>query len=325
MIIYFTLARSKETAPGIGAPQQMSTDPVASNEMNGTEPHAVLGVLGERVRALRGLRCMTRRTLSKESGVSERYLAQLEQGRGNMSVLLLARVAAALNTDIADLLRMRKQQSAEEVLISDLLRELSPDTRKACLQMVSEQFAVPVESRRRIALIGLRGGGKTTLGRLLAGELDLPFIHLGSEIEQLAGMSTSEIFSLSGQTGYLRLEDRALMQTLGDYDRCVLETGGSIVLDQKLLNTLLTTCFVVWLYTEPEEYMRRLIAEGDVRPMQNQSDAMSDLRRILAEREEYYAKAHASIDTTGKTVEVCFEEMLRLVPQEEQISRTLDA
>ena len=279
------------------------------------ESERLLGVLGDRVRTLRAHRRMTRKVLARDSGVSERYLAQLEHGQGNISVVLLARVAAALRTEPSDLLQTRERQTAEEVLIADLLRELSPDTHKAFLQILSENFSVPVQSRRRIALIGLRGAGKTSQGKLLADHLDIPFVHLGSEIEKLAGMSASEIFSLSGQTGYRRLEEKALMQTLKRFDRCVVETGGSIVTDAKLLNTLLTTCFVVWLHARPEEYMRRLTAEGDVRPMENLSDAMSDLRRILSERDELYSKAHASIDTNDKSIEECVAELIQLTPK----------
>ena len=279
------------------------------------ESARLLGVLGDRVRTLRAHRRMTRKVLARDSGVSERYLAQLEHGQGNISVVLLARVAAALRTEPSDLLQTRERQTAEEVLIADLLRELSPDTHKAFLQILSENFSVPVESRRRIALIGLRGAGKTSQGKLLADHLDIPFVHLGSEIENLAGMSASEIFSLSGQTGYRRLEEKALMRTLKRYDRCVVETGGSIVTDPKLLNTLLTTCFVVWLHAQPEEYMRRLTEEGDVRPMENLSDAMSDLRRILSERDELYSKAHASIDTNDKSIDECVAELIQLTPK----------
>lgn len=279
------------------------------------ESGRLLCVLGERVRALRSHRRMTRKALAHESGVSERYLAQLEQGRGNISVMLLARVAAALRTDLSDLLRMREKHTAEEILISDLLRDLSPDTHKAFLQLLSDNFAVPLEARRRVALIGLRGAGKTSQGRKLAKLLDIPFVPLGSEIELLAGMSTSEIFSLSGPAGYRRLEEKALMQTLRKHDRCVLETGGSIVTEPNLLSTLLTTCFVVWLHAEPEEYMRRLIDQGDVRPMENQDDAMSDLRRILTERNELWGMAHVAIDTNGKSIDACVEELVDLLPQ----------
>jgi XRE family aerobic/anaerobic benzoate catabolism transcriptional regulator len=292
----------------------MSTDPAIDDP----DSRRLLGILGERVRTLRAHRRMTRKSLARDSQVSERYLAQLEQGRGNISIVLLARVAAALRTDLSDLLRMREEHTAEEILIADLLRDLSPDTHKAFLQMLSENFSVPVESRRRIALIGLRGAGKTSQGQLLAKHLDIPFVYLGSKIELLAGMSTSEIFSLSGQTGYRRLEEKALMQTLREYDRCVLETGGSIVTDPKLLNTLLSTCFVVWLHATPEEYMRRLVEQGDVRPMENQEDAMADLRRILSERNDLWANAHVTIDTNDKSIEECVAELIRQLPKEFQ-------
>ncbi len=311
MIVYlgFTL----NTTPGhrLFAKNRMATNP----DFDDIESGRLLGVLGERVRNLRAHRGMTRKALARDSGVSERYLAQLEQGRGNISVMLLARVAAALRTDVSDLLRMREKHTVEEVLISDLLRDLSPDTHKAFLQLLSENFSVPLEARRRIALVGLRGAGKTSQGQLLAKRLDIPFVHLGSEIELIAGMSTSEIFSLSGQAGYRRLEEKALMQTLKEYDRCVLETGGSIVTDPNLLNTLLTTCFVVWLHAEPDEYMRRLIKQGDVRPMENQDDAMSGLRRILRERTELWGMAHVSIDTNHKTIEECVDELIDLIPE----------
>ena len=312
MIVYLGFGRSTMPGHRFLAENPMSTDPAIDDIESGR----LLGVLGERVRTLRSHRGMTRKALAHDSGVSERYLAQLEQGRGNISVMLLARVAVALRTDLSDLLRMREQHTAEEVLISDLLRDLSPDTHKAFLQMLSENFSVPIEARRRIALVGLRGAGKTSQGQLLAKRLDIPFVHLGSEIELLAGMSTSEIFLLSGQDGYRRLEEKALMQTLREYDRCVLETGGNIVTDPKLLNTLLTTCFVVWLHAEPEEYMRRLVEQGDVRPMENQEDAMADLRRILSERNELWATAHTSIDTNDKSIEDCVTELIKLIPAE---------
>lgn len=289
----------------------MPSDPVTDDPESGP----LLGVLGERVRQLRSLRRMTRKALARASGVSERYLAQLERGRGNISVLLLARVAAALDTDAADLLRVRREYTAEEVLIADLLRDLGPENRKACLRLLSENLPVPVDARRRVALVGIRGAGKTSQGTLLARRLNVPFVHLGGEIERLAGMSTSEIFSLWDQDGYRRLEEKALMQTLREHDRCVLETGGSIVTDANLLNTLLSTCFVVWLHARPEEYMRRLVEQGDMRPMQDRHDALSELRRILADRNDLYGTAHASIDTNGKSVDDCVDELLQLIPK----------
>ncbi len=311
MIIYPAIPGGKDV-PGTFHPERpMSAHP----EINESESERLLGMLGDRVRTLRSHRGMTRKVLARDSDVSERYLAQLEHGRGNISVVLLARVAAALRTDLSDLLQMRERQTAEEVLIADLLRELTPDSHKAFLQLLTENFLVPIDSRRRIALVGLRGAGKTSQGRLLARYLEVPFVQLGSEIEMLAGMSTSEIFSLSGQAGYRRLEEKALMQTLKQYEKCVLETPGSIVTDSNLLNTLLTTCYVVWLHARPEEYMRRLIAQGDIRPMENQADAMSDLRQILSERDEFNSRAHASIDTDGRSIKDCVAELIRITPQ----------
>lgn len=323
MIIYSALPRSKVPPAILMIKNMMSAHP----DRREIESDRRLTLLGDRVRTLRTYRGMTRKELARDSGVSERYLAQLEQGQGNISVILLARVAAALRTEPSDLLQMRERRTAEEILIADLLRELSPDNHKAFLQILTEHFSVPVESRRRIALVGLRGAGKTSQGRLLARRLDMPFVQLGSEIEMLAGMSTSEIFLLSGQNGYTRLEEKALMQSLKRYDQCVLETGGSIVMDPNLLSTLLTTCFVVWLHARPDEYMRRLIAQGDVRPMENQADAMSDLRRILSERDEFYSKAHASIDTNGKTIEDCVDELIQIIPKRMKnvISDAVDA
>lgn len=290
-----------------------------------TDADTLLSVLGKRVRALRAHRGVTRKTLAERSRVSERYLAQLEQGRGNISVVLLARVAAALGTDVNELLRGDQRASAELTLINDLLRDLDPDQHKAALALLADQFEAPLASRRRVALIGLRGAGKTSQGSRLAKRLGVPFVHIGTEIEKLAGMSTSEVFSLSGQTGYRRLEEQALMQALKRFERCVLETGGSIVLDSGMLNTLLTSCFVVWLHARPEQYMQRLVEQGDVRPMQNHNDAMSDLRKILGERESYYAKAHASLDTSSSSVEECVEALFRMVPEAAHAADSRDA
>lgn len=275
----------------------------------------LLHVLGERVRALRAARSLSRKVLAEQSGVSQRYLAQLEQGTGNISVVLLARVAEALRVSVTDLLATDPAVTAEQCLIGSLIREMSPDLQKASLNMLKDRFAVPAEARRRVALVGLRGAGKSTLGRRLAAELDVPFVYLGGEIEQLAGMSASEIFSLSGQTGYRRFEERALIKVLGEHEHCVIETGGSIVTDDKLRETLLGTCFVIWLYARPEQYIERLVRQGDIRPMQNQANALADLREILAERESAYRRAHASLDTAELTVDECVHALVQAVPE----------
>lgn len=271
--------------------------------------------LGQRVRALRSARAVSRKVLAEQSGVSLRYLAQLEQGSGNISVLLLARVAEALRVSITDLVAADPAVTAEQCMIGSLVREMSPEVQQVCLRMLKDRFAVPADARRRVALVGLRGAGKSTLGSRLAVELDVPFVYLGGEIEQLAGMSASEIFSLSGQAGYRRFEERALIKVLGEHEHCVIETGGSIVTDEKLRETLLGTCFVVWLYARPEQYIERLVRQGDIRPMQNQANALADLREILAERESSYRRAHASLDTSEMTVDECVHALVQAVPE----------
>ncbi len=300
------------------APVAELSDPqgLMSNQSANTvaETSELLKQVGEKVRNLRARRGMTRKILAANSAVSERYLAQLELGQGNISIALLDRVATALRTELPELLRVADAQTAEELLVTDLLRELSPDDQKVALDLLYERFSVPAESRRRIAIIGLRGAGKTTMGKLLAKRLRIPFVRLVGEIEVLAGMSVSEIFSLSGQAGYRRLEEQALVETLKRHDQCVIEAGGSIVAEPRLLNTLLTTCFAVWLKARPEMYMQRVIAQGDLRPMMNHNDAMSDLRLILSEREPFYAQAHAIIDSSDMDIAGCEEELMRVVP-----------
>ncbi len=275
---------------------------------------ALLARLGSQVRSLRAQRGMTRKALALSSHVSERYLAELEQGRGNISIRLLGRVARALDTEVGGLLQSADDQSPEQRLIVELTRALSVEDQKAALHMLYERFAIPTASKQRIALIGLRGAGKTTLGQRLADRLGIPFVSLASVIESLAGMNVAEIFSLSGETGYRRLEEQALYETLNRNGSCVIETGGGLVADPRLLNTLLTTCFVVWLRTYPEQYMERVVAQGDLRPMLNHPDAMANLRRLLEERKPFYGKAHATVDTTDQAVEESLQALIAALP-----------
>lgn len=287
---------------------------VDSQDGDTREDSGLLRELGDAVRALRARHGMTRRQLSAASSVSERYLAQLEQGQGNISVNLLERVAVALDTSVSELLSRPGEQSAEESLVIEIMRGLDDHDRKAVLQLINDRFAVPDGPRARIVLMGLRGAGKTTLGAMLSKELGIPFIRLSAEVEALAGMSVSEVFSLSGQAGYRRLEEQAMMDTLKHYERCVMETGGSIGTDPAPLNTLLSSCFVVWLKARPEIYMQRVIRQGDLRPMKNIDDAMADLRRILAERDPQYSRAHATIDTSDLDLEASLQAILAALP-----------
>jgi len=270
-----------------------------------------LGRVGQCVRGLRASRGMTRKQLSQQSAVSERYLANLEQGQGNISIGLLRRVAAALGARLTDLFPAESRQSPEHALISEFVGRLSREDQQLALQVLYREFADVGNCPPRIALIGLRGAGKTTLGRLLEARQGLTLVRLAEEIERLGGMKIGEIHSLSGQTGYRRLESSALVNALNRHRSCCIETGGSIVSGLKELNLLLSSCLVVWIRTTPDEHMARVVAQGDLRPMADNADAMDDLRRILEERTPYYRKAHIVLETTGKTVEASYQELVR--------------
>lgn len=274
------------------------------------EDAALLRALGERVRQARARRGMSRRILAADSGVSERYLAQLEAGQGNVSVLLLARVAAALSLPVAELVREDEPRSLELDLIQSFLKRIpTPKLAEVRSQLVRDFGAARTDRMHRIALVGLRGAGKSTLGARLARERGVPFIELDREIEREAGTSLSEIFLLYGQAGYRRYERRALEQVLDANERCVIATGGSIVSEPGTYDLLLATCFTVWLKAAPEEHMARVVAQGDMRPMAGSEEAMDDLRRILDNRAMLYAQADVTIDTAGKSVEESLAEL----------------
>ena len=234
-----------------------------------------LSRLGERVRAWRIESGTTRKSLAAASAVSERYLAQLEAGQGNISVLLLRRVARAMGVPVESL--------------------------------VKEDDAAP--QRERVALIGLRGAGKSTLGAKLAQLLHMPFVELDREVEQEAGAKLGEVFAMYGQDAFRRFERRALERVLGQHERAVIATGGSLVTDPANFELLLERCFCVWLKASPEDHMARVIAQGDMRPFKGRSAALDEIRKLLAERDALYARAAAAVETTGKTVKQTLQEL----------------
>ena len=293
-----------------GGPQRRLTK--AAQKASGDE--RFLHELGERVRAARARSGMTRKDLAAESGLSERYLAHLESGQGNISVLLLQKVAAALNLPLGQLLSGEDEQAVELTLIQQFLQRLpQQQLPKVRAQLMREFGSSPMERMQRIALIGLRGAGKSTLGALLAKQLGVPFVELDREVEREAGTGLSEIFLLYGQQGYRRYERRSLEKVLRERDRCVIATGGSIVSEPGTYDLLLSTCFTVWLKAQPEEHMARVVAQGDTRPMAGNAEAMDDLRRILDGRAVLYGQADATVDTAGRTVERCLKDLKKVV------------
>jgi XRE family aerobic/anaerobic benzoate catabolism transcriptional regulator len=228
--------------------------------------------LGERVRAWRAAHATTRKALAASSGVSERFLAQLESGQGNISVLRLRALAQAMS-----------------VPLESLVRE--------------------APKRERIALIGLRGAGKSTLGAKLAETLQVPFVELDKEVEKEAGAALGEVFAMYGQEAFRRFERRALERVLSQHERAVIAVGGSLVTDPATYELLLGRCRCVWLKTSPEEHMSRVIAQGDMRPFKGRSAALGEIRKLLEDREQLYARAGATIDTSGKSVKRSLSEL----------------
>jgi XRE family transcriptional regulator, aerobic/anaerobic benzoate catabolism transcriptional regulator len=268
-----------------------------------------LASLGRRVREAREQRGMARKVLSRTADVSERYLAALEAGEGNASIVLLRRVAAALGVRLADLLDS-SEPVAEQRLIRRFLDSLPHDRLEDVLRRLTEEFGQDEAVRRkRITLVGLRGAGKTTLGMSLAKSLRRPLVELDKEIEREAGMSLSEVFLLYGQAGYRRIERRCLERIINSQDEIVLTVGGGIVSEPETYNLLLLNCFTVWIKAAPEEHMARVVAQGDLRPMAGHAEAMDDLRKILTSRESLYGKADAVVDTSGRTTEESFEAL----------------
>lgn len=290
---------------------------VAVAALDTEEPRdALLAALGERVRSLRARRGLTRKAVAQAAEVSERHLANLEYGIGNASILVLHQVAGALQCPLAELVGDVSTSSPEWLLIRELLKNRSEADLRRVRVAIGELLgtgAVDAARGRRIALVGLRGAGKSTLGRMLADHLELPFIELSREIEKVAGCSVREIHDLYGTNAYRRYERRALEEAVQIYGEVVIATPGGIVSDPATFNELLAHCTTVWLQASPEEHMGRVAAQGDLRPMAASHEAMEDLRRILDGRAAFYSKADLRVNTGGKTQQQAFDALCAAV------------
>jgi XRE family aerobic/anaerobic benzoate catabolism transcriptional regulator len=260
--------------------------------------------LGQRVRTMRALHGMSRKVLAKVSGISERYIAQLESGKGNVSIVLLRRVSNAMGAHLEDLIPAT-EPAPDWPVLRDLLRKATPNQIAQAKDVLSGNGA---SAQRRmafagIALIGLRGAGKSTLGKMLAKKIGWSFVELNKEIEAQNGLSVAEIIALYGQEGFRRMEQAALGQLLARKELMVLATGGGIVSEPLTFDLILSSFYTIWLKAEPEEHMARVRRQGDLRPMADDRSAMAELRTILLSREPLYARASAVVDTAGLSVD----------------------
>lgn len=288
---------------------------------------ATLVELGARVRAWRARRGMTRKQLAADSHLSERFLADVESGKGNVSINSLEAAARALNITLLELLHDSPRPTLARV--HDLLGRLDDAQLEQAHSLLAASFGLGDMHGReqRVALIGLRGAGKTTLGAELAKQRGVPFVELDRQIEREGGTSMNEILLLHGQAGYRRYERRALMRIAEEHaDGVVMTTGGSIVSERETFDLLQSRFYCVWLKASPEEHMSRVVAQGDMRPFHGSrgedetagygamGEAMEDIRRILASREALYARADAVVDTAARSVKQSLKDLERAVP-----------
>jgi XRE family aerobic/anaerobic benzoate catabolism transcriptional regulator len=270
--------------------------------------------LGQRVRTMRALRGMSRKVLAKVSGISERYIAQLESGKGNVSIVLLRRVSNAMGAHLEDLIPAA-EPTPDWPVIRDLLRKAAPNQIAQAKDVLAGQG---IAAQRRmsfagIALIGLRGAGKSTLGKMLAKRISWSFVELNKEIEAQNGLSVAEIIALYGQEGFRRMEQAALGQLLARKELMVLATGGGIVSEPLSFDLILSSFYTIWVKAEPEEHMARVRGQGDLRPMADDRSAMAELRTILKSREPLYARASAVVDTAGLSVDAAAAQLFNAV------------
>jgi XRE family transcriptional regulator, aerobic/anaerobic benzoate catabolism transcriptional regulator len=283
----------------------------------------VLVALGERVRTVRARCGLTRKDAARAAAVSERHFANLENGTGNPSLLILEQVARALGSSVAELTGDITTSSPEWVMIRELLEKRSEDDLRRVRLAIGEVFGTGDARRsasRRIALIGLRGAGKSTLGQMLADDLGFPFVELSYEIEKFAGSSIREIHDLYGTSAYRRYERRALEEAIQLYPEAIIAAPGGIVSDAATFNLLLGHCTTIWLQAKPDDHMRRVALQGDLRPMAASAEAMADLRRIIEGRAALYARADLTLDTSQQPLGATFELLRSMAGELLQLS-----
>ncbi|WP_319825428.1 helix-turn-helix transcriptional regulator [Thalassovita sp.] len=286
--------------------------PSESRSLSEQEVSLLIARVGERVRKARERKGIPRRVLSEISGVSPRYLAQLEAGEGNISIGLLQRVATALDHRIEWLMTEEDPWSSEALHVADLYRSANTETRARVMHLLRPESAAELRAHR-ICLLGLRGAGKSTLGQKAGEALNIPFVELNREIEEQSGMPVNEVMALYGQEGYRKLEAQAVTRVIQTHDTMILAVAGGIVAAPDTYTTLLNRFHTIWVKASPTEHMDRVRAQGDTRPMAGNPEAMADLKSILTSREALYEKAQVSLDTSGKPTAQSLQDLLALI------------
>ena len=298
-------------------PERIAVTPPESGSEPGGEgrKNPLLMSLGERVRALRSRRGMTRKALASQANVSERHLANLEYGVGNASILVLQQVAQALQSPLAEMIGDVTTANPEWLLLRELLAGRDEGELRRVRLAVGELLGTGGARARSacVALIGLRGAGKSTLGRMLAEDLGYTFVELSREVEKLAGCSIAEIQGLYGLNAYRRYERRALEEVIQNHPKAVIAAPGGLVSDVAAFNLMLSNCTTVWLQADAQDHMRRVIAQGDMRPMAASLEAMEDLRSILAGRAAFYGKAEFTVNTSAQPLDATFAGLRELI------------
>lgn len=289
---------------------QATTSAVALEADQSVE--VLLHRVGERVRKAREMKGLPRRVVSETSGVSMRYLAQLEAGEGNISIGLLQRVAHALDTRVEWLLGEEDPWNSEALRVAEMFRGSTEDV-KARVRDALVSSAVEAQRANRVCLVGLRGAGKSTLGALVGQELGVPFVELNSEIEAHSGMPVTELMALYGQEGYRTLEAQAIDRIIATHSSIILAVAGGIVAEPSTYNTVRSQFHTIWVKASPEEHMARVRSQGDMRPMEGNPEAMEQLRTILKSRESLYQRAHAALDTSGKSLDDSTQELVHIL------------
>jgi XRE family transcriptional regulator, aerobic/anaerobic benzoate catabolism transcriptional regulator len=268
--------------------------------------------VGRLLRSSRAKRGMTRRQLAEQSSTSERYLAQIEGGQGNPSVIVLKAIAEALDLSIVDLLPRTDGRSDTLERIVDVLQRMPRSELPAIADLIEGRAALATDRARRIALVGLRGAGKSTLGKRLAAKLGVPFIELDRMIEREYGASAPDLIEIAGIATFRRYERACLEQVIANHEAAVIAAAGGIVANPDTYALLLRRTHSIWLKAKPDEHMRRVMAQGDFRPMARNREAMADLVAILEARRDDYARAEAVLDTSGDTVDESFAKLEKI-------------